>query len=501
MLNEGPQIGDPGGTLLNNTHRLATALRQHQLKQQGVWDLLHALTGGSELSNLKEHSGPNLSTAPNSYHELISILTETFGLLDFSLKAVERFTIELSSSTAPSLSGNHNSPPIWFAQFEKAQAQAFDSLRKELNDRMSDQELSFNRLRQSASAQNSPQSNSSAWKVPLQPNLMNRNTSGQSPRTQPSQPSSEIVLFPGPRDGIGRLSFSPEQISSIQLTCEQQKIRFRVNANAPSKIPFLSKPGMKTDELFRLTKTLFPEFYPEISTNKWSRVFIHKSDTDQNEGLHERGNKIEISDWLVKELIKANHYSSDLCNPLNIKILSTSLSKSRGLSGHYYFCISLLAHPSLHNILMSSPALLGGREIKIQTDTLISKCFACSKLGHNNPNCLNAAFCPFCGEAHTLQDCLLFSPTKSLDSNSSDARESGHELSCALCKEHNHAHNHSGLERGKCETCKTPRFRKFQLADSNIPDYHFQNYFRIARPPPNKYSSRLQMAMKLSKGL
>ena len=31
-----------------------------------------------------------------------------------------------------------------------------------------------------------------------------------------------------------------------------------------------------------------------------------------------------------------------------------------------------MAHPSLHNILMSSPALLGGREIKIQTDTLIN---------------------------------------------------------------------------------------------------------------------------------
>ena len=164
---------------------------------------------------------------------------------------------------------------------------------------MSDQELSFNRLRQSASAQNPPQSNTSAWKVPLQPNLMNRNTSGQSPRTQPSQPSSEIVLFPGPRDGIGRLSFSPEQISSIQLTCEQPKIRFRVNANALSKILFLSKPGMKTDELFRLNKTLFPEFYPEISMNKWLHVFIHKIDTNQNEGLHKRGNKIEITEWLV----------------------------------------------------------------------------------------------------------------------------------------------------------------------------------------------------------
>ena len=170
-----------------------------------------------------------------------------------------------------------------------------------------------------------------------------------------------------------------------------------------------------------------------------------------------------------------------------MKVLSTSLSQSRGQSGHYYLRISLLAHPSLHNILMSNPALLGGREIKIQTDTLISKCFACSKLGHNNPNCLNTAFCPFCGETHTLQDCPLFSPTKPLDSNLSEARENGHTLSCALCKEHNHNHAHSGLERGKCETYKSARFRKFQLADSNIPDYtmnHFQNYFRIAKPPP-----------------
>ena len=170
--------------------------------------------------------------------------------------------------------------------------------------------------------------------------------------------------------------------------------------------------------------------------------------------------------------------------PHGIKILSTSLSTSRGQSGHQYLRISLLVHPTIHNLLTSTSPRMQGWEIRVQTDTLISKCFTCSKLGHNSPQCANDKSCPFCGNAHPLQECELFIPDKPLETNITDYLEKGHTLCCSLCKENSYDHNHSGLERGKCTSYRNARFRKFQLSDTNIPSYstqHFQNYYKIFR--------------------
>ena len=493
MLNDGSQTGDPGELpsdpqqVLAALHfQLSRDLHQHSL------DLLHNLTGGPDLSNLKAHPGSNLPTAPSSYKELTGIIAGVFNLIKHSHSSIQGLLATLSERAPPPLKGsgphppstNSDCPPPWFTSFTISQSKSLESLRDELNDRLDKQEAKIDILRQSSTPRSPFQDNaSSAWKTPLQRSFKHSNSSGQSPFVP--QSDIKIILFPGPKDG-GCLSFTPEQLSTIHSTCNSQGIRVVFNEKSPTKLPFLSKPGAKIDELLKEIKSLFPNFFPEISTNKWHRIFIHKIDTTSNEMIHGKDGNY-VTNWLVNELTEGGSLPPEFCNPFNIKSLSTSLSSSRGMSGHHYLRISLLVSPALYNLITRTPPLIRGSEIKINTDTLISKCFVCSKLGHNNPNCLNTPSCPFCGESnHPLQCCSHFTPNETLDNNISNFLSAGHTLKCALCKEQGFDHNHSGLQRDKCESYTKTRFRKFQLADPHIPSFsihHFQNYFRIASKP------------------
>ena len=121
-----------------------------------------------------------------------------------------------------------------------------------------------------------------------------------------------------------------------------------------------------------------------------------------------------VAQWLANYLSSDNSFSPEICNPHGIKILSTSLSTSRGQSGHQYLRISLLVHPTIHNLLTSTSPRMQGWEIRVQTDTLISKCFTCSKLGHNSPQCANDKSCPFCGNAHPSRNASSSSQTNLL---------------------------------------------------------------------------------------
>ena len=92
---------------------------------------------------------------------------------------------------------------------------------------------------------------------------LNKTSEEAMPQANPPNPRSsqldmKIILFPGPNSGLGRLSFSQDQLSSIQSACNQHGIRFNVDEKASNKLPFLNKPGMKIDQLFRKVKELFP---------------------------------------------------------------------------------------------------------------------------------------------------------------------------------------------------------------------------------------------------
>ena len=143
-------------------------------------------------------------------------------------------------------------------------------------------------------------SSNSAWNSPAQQNFRRSNASGQS--AQPSQLDMKIILFPGPNSGLGRLSFSQDQLSSIQSACNQHGIHFNVDEKASNKLPFLNKPGMKIDQLFRKVKELFPDYFPEISTSKWTRIFIHKIDTDQNESMKVAMDKQYVASSMARKL-------------------------------------------------------------------------------------------------------------------------------------------------------------------------------------------------------
>ena len=117
----------------------------------------------------------------------------------------------------------------------------------------------------------------------------------------------EIVLIPGPKDGGGRLSFSPRQLSFIQSTCN--KMEFAVESLEtlqPKSLYYLSKPGMKTDELWQKAFSLI--FTPKSrQTNGSASSFIRLTPTEiLNQVLHGHGNNVETTEWLTNELVKAN---------------------------------------------------------------------------------------------------------------------------------------------------------------------------------------------------
>ena len=107
MLNDGSQTGDPGELpsdpqqVLAALHfQLSNDLHQHSL------DLLHNLTGGPDLSNLKAHPGSNLPTAPSSYKELTGIIAGVFNLIKHSHSSIQGLLATLSERAPPPLKGS-----------------------------------------------------------------------------------------------------------------------------------------------------------------------------------------------------------------------------------------------------------------------------------------------------------------------------------------------------------------------------------------------------------
>ena len=147
MLNDGPQLGDPG-ELPSDPQQVIAALNfqlSSDLCQRSL-DLLHNLTGGPDLPNLKTHSGPNLSTAPNSYKELTGLIAGTFSLLQHSRTTIQKLADALSKRGPPSTDGSNDSPPAWLTHFTTTQNRIFESFKNDINDRLSKQEQKLENL-------------------------------------------------------------------------------------------------------------------------------------------------------------------------------------------------------------------------------------------------------------------------------------------------------------------------------------------------------------------
>ena len=215
---------------------------------------------------------------------------------------------------------------------------------------------------------------------------------------------------------------------------------------------------------------------------------MHKIDSKNNQSFHAISSDRREQAKVFAETLRANNdYPEDICNQHNIKVLSTSLGYSNknipSQSGQPFLRISMLIHPALYDLVKDIPPIIDGRETRVKTDSIISKCFVCSKLGHNDTTCKNEQACPFCGENHSLFHCGQFIRDQSLEWNIEAHEVSGRTFTCALCKSDNNEtnHNHCGLDRANCPTYKAARARKYQIDDSNIPSYtvnHFSNYFR-----------------------
>jgi len=163
---------------------------------------------------------------------------------------------------------------------------------------------------------------------------------------------------------------------------------------------------MSIEAMLQEAKELYPQYSPEVSTNKWIKIFIHKLDFHESLEILQHTDRKVQAHIFVNTLCNENVLNADICNPENIKILSSSQPTSTGDSGLPYLRLATLIHPDFNEALSKIIPTIGSREFYIRTDSILSKCFVCSKLGHNDPRCSNPPSCPFCGEdGHPLQKC------------------------------------------------------------------------------------------------
>ena len=95
-----------------------------------------------------------------------------------------------------------------------------------------------------------------------------------------------------------------------------------------------------------------------------------------------------------------------------------------------YLRISILIHPALYSLFCSQALYTGNTTFSWKDDTVISKCFVCSQLGHNNLHCKNTPSCPFCGQRHSLQRCQNSDPSRLLSTIEGNITSS--HLSCTI---------------------------------------------------------------------
>ena len=121
-------------------------------------------------------------------------------------------------------------------------------------------------------------------------------------------------------------------------------------------------------------------------------------------------------------------------------------------------------------------------------DTLLSKCFGCSKLGQNDPTIkttmLALSAVVFIPSENASISCIQLLLTINIAENES----SGESFYCFLYNLSKHSDTfklHCGLDRAELivlHIFKATHFINFQFDNSNIPNYsiliaHFDNYF------------------------
>ena len=239
------------------------------------------------------------------------------------------------------------------------------------------------------------------------------------------------------------------------------------------KFPFWANP----QQIFQQIRDLFPSLTPEISTSKWIKVFMHKIDSKDNQSFHAISSDQREQAKIFAETLRTNNDNpEDICNQHNIKVLSTSLGYSNknipSQSGQPFLRISMLIHPALYDLVKDIPPIIDGRETRVKTDSIISKCFVCSKLGHNDTTCKNEQACPFCGENHSLFHCGQFIRDQSLEWNIDAHEVSGRTFTYALCKSDNNEtnHNHCGLDSklSNLQSGKSSKISNWQLEYSQL---------------------------------
>ena len=498
MLNSSSPAGDPGGS--SSLEQLQQNIDSVQRNLLNFSSALNSLLGGPQLLNIQPDilNHENSLQLKNCYGFLMSLNSDITLLLD----RTQLYLRNSSPSQLTSSSPLSTQCPAWFSQFANDSARRFDALEKHVH------ELKASKVNSLAGPKMSPPSpgiaisnlhnglfvsgqpykqasiskpqgkqplHSIAKRAPLHSNLQNL----------PTQQKSKFAIFPGARDDPNKPStFSQAQIDEIKTKCKA--IQASVFLTGKSNTPIIGHNSMDTNELLSFIKESFPLYCIEISTSKWVKLFLHRIDHPNAVGIHRASTLSEKSSMFLHFLGEENPSLQDLCTPYFAKVISSSLSDSAGTYGNPFLRISLLVHPDFYNQFCSSSLHLGQCDFRWKEDTTITKCFVCSQLGHNDPNCKNSPSCPFCGLGHSLQLCSVFNPDLPISENISIFKlKTDQDINCGLCASdvHGHPSGHSGLDRTSCLTYQYARERKYGELAIPIPNAspdHFKQYLKAA---------------------
>ena len=121
----------------------------------------------------------------------------------------------------------------------------------------------------------------------------------------------------------------------------------------------------------------FPSYRIEILTNKWIRIFITNIQLGKPEKILQ-ASPLQLTDIFLKEL-ELNQSIAPYCSSLFAKVTRINQAEKG------YLRVSMLVHPDFHLALTKSQIYFKDTPAYWKDDAIISKCYVCSELGHNNP--------------------------------------------------------------------------------------------------------------------
>ena len=368
-------------------------------------DCLLRVVGGTELSCLAEEV--SIADKTGQFNEALRCLKYINDLgVDLNEKLAEcdslvSFVLKLGPLTDPS------KPPIWFENHTRL-LNILYIYRLETIE--TEQRLAKGRNIYPSSQPTSPHMqpptpgiaisslNNGLWVNKVRPQ-QRQNIDPRSPySTQPRRSQSNhinktrFVILPQRQSA----KFTEAQLQDIRTKVEDLGGTIFLIGRFNTPLAFHKHKAAREFEMS--LQSSFPLYRIEISTNKWIRIFVTNIQLGKPDKILQ-ASPLQLTDIFLKEL-ELNQSIAPYCSSLFAKVTRINQAEKG------YLRVSMLVHPYFHLALTKSQIYFNDTPAYWKDDAIISKCYVCSELGHNNPECQNPPSCPFRGSDRALLNCF-----------------------------------------------------------------------------------------------